>query len=674
LTGTLFTFFARWLNRLQPSESVVFGGAALAVGLSAGAGVWLFKRLIDLTHFVAFDTLGAWMQSFGGWTVALLPAGGGLLVGWMMHWWVEEQHRGVAGIMHAVALAGGRLPYARMPVKTVAAALSLGSGASVGPEDPSVQIGANLGSLFGQLLRLSDDRVRALVAAGAASGIAAAFNAPIAGVFFALEIILGEIGGALGVIVLAAVAASVLTQALAGPQPAFRVSAYAFNSPWELPLYLGLGVSAGPIAALYIRLLYAARDGFDRLRAPRWLKPALAGLIVGGGVIVLGAPQVFGVGYETIERVLNGEPLALGLLVMLLAAKIALTPVSIGGGFPGGVFAPALFLGAMLGGAYGRVAQTLFPALNLAPPAFAMVGMAAVLAGAVHAPLTAILLLFEMTNDYRIILPLMFAVVIALLISQRLQRDSVYTVALTRQGIRLARGRDVEVLEAITVGEVMQTDAPALRESDALDAASDLFARLRVHGLAVVNDTGELTGIVTVQDLDRAENGDAQSVGEICTRDLLTAFPDETLGAALRRMSGRDIGRLPVVARDNPRHLLGILRRADLIRAYDLALTRRATARHRAQQTQLSAVSRLNVIEIKLEAGAPIADKCLSELALPRECVIASVRRGRQVILPRGDTVLRAGDVLAAVADIDARAILRQLCRTQVDNVTEKHE
>jgi CIC family chloride channel protein len=661
---------SRILDYLQPSDSVVLGGAALLVGLTSGVGVWLFKQLIELAHWAAFEQLSGRLLPIGAWTVLLLPVVGGLLVGLLAHFFIgEERHHGVAGIMEAVALAGGRLRYRRIPAKSVASAISIGFGAAVGPEDPSVQIGGNLGSMFGQWLRLSDERVRALVAAGAAGGVAAAFNAPIAGVFFALELVLGELSvNALGVVVLASVVSAVFTQAVSGPQPAFRVPAYAFNSPWELPLYLGLGLLAGPIAAIYVRLLYVAHDVFHHLtRMPAWAKPALAGLMV--GAVGLFLPQVFGVGYETIEAILGGEAWALSLLVALLMAKLVLTPVSIGGGFKGGVFAPSLFLGATLGGAFGLVVAGLFPTLMIAPPAFALVGMAAVLAGATHAPLTAMLLLFEMTRDYRIILPLMFAVVVSLVLSQRFQRDGVYAYGLARKGIRLERGRDVEVLEAIYVQEVMQTDPPTLHENDSLAMATELLMRTRHHGLPVLNGFGELVGILTVQDIDRAQtegHADAR-VGVTCTRELLVAYPDETLGVALRRMGTRDIGRLPVVARDNRRRLLGVLRRTDLVRAYDAALTRRAAVRHRAQQVRLGATisDGLYVETITVQAGAPCANKLVSETAWPRDCVLATVQRGRQVFIPHGNTRLEVGDVLAVVAEGEARQAVRRLCLTR---------
>ncbi len=657
----------RRLARLQPSGMVLLGTVAVIVGLATGGGIWLFKQMIGWTHAAAFGALSDVLGRAGPWTIALVPALAGLLVGLLWHRFVgEERYHGVAGVMEAVALGGGRLAYRMSPVKTVAAALSIGGGASVGPEDPSVQIGANLGSFAGQKLRFSDEWIRILVAAGVAAGIAAAFNAPIAGVFFALEIVLGELsaGGGLGVVVLAAVISAVFTQSVSGAQPAFRVPAYRFNSAAELPLYMGLGLLAGVTAAVYVSALYLAKDLFHRWRVPPWLKPAGAGLAVGIAGIWL--PQIFGVGYETIEAIFNGPQMSILLLLGLLAVKLTMTAASIGGGFPGGVFAPSLFLGATLGAAYGVAAQRLFPGLDIAPPAYAMVGMAAVLAASVHAPLTAILLLFEMTHDYHIILPLMFAVVIALLLAQRIRRDSVYTLGLARKGVRLERGRDVEVLEGITVGEVMEPSDCVLAASDSLGAASDRFAQTRHHGLPVVDSDGNLAGIMTIQDLERVRAGEAPplTVGEACTRDLLVTHPDESIGVALRRMSSRDVGRLPVVARDDPRRLLGLLRRVDLVRAYEIALSRRASLRHRAEASRLevSTGGGVNVVEITVQPGAPCIGKRIREAGWPGDSVIASVRRGPNVLVPHGNTVLQAGDRLVVVAEGPSVEATRRLC------------
>lgn len=655
----------RWLDRYQISDSAILGAVALGLGLATGIGVWLFKEMILLSHDFFLGWLGGLLETYGAWTIALVPILGGLIVGLIQfHFIGVERHHGVAGIIESVALSGGRLRYWRIPAKAVASAVSIGAGASVGPEDPSVQIGSNLGSMLGTLLRMSEERVRTLVAAGAAAGVASAFNAPIAGVFFAVEIILGEIGtSALGIVVLSSVIASVFTQAVAGTQPAFRVPAYAFSSPWELLLYFVLGLLAGPLSALYVKFLYWFQDFFHNLKMPRWGKPAVAGLLV--GIVGIFLPEIFGEGYHVIGDVLNGRTAVFWLLFALMIAKLVMTPVSIGGGFAGGVFAPALFIGSMLGGGVGLVAQSLFPSLNIVPGAFAMVGMAAMLAGAVHAPLTAILLLFEMTRDYRIILPLMFSVIISLLISRHIETDSVYMLGLARKGIRIERGRDVEVLERITVEEVMTEAPPFLRESASVKEALDYMYDHRIHGVPVLTTDGELCGLVTMHDVRDSGWEENEKIGNICSRDLAVTYPDETIGAALRRMSVRDIGRMPVVSRENPKLLVGLLRRSDAIRAYDIALKRHTLLRHRAQQVRLGTFSGVDVQEIVIQPGAECDGRAVRDVAWPRDCVIASVRRGSSLFIPRGGTILKAGDALVFVADGEARDTVVRLCQKE---------
>jgi CIC family chloride channel protein len=651
-------------KRIHISQTAILGGISVIVGFVTGVGVWLFKQLIILIHSLLFNEIGPLFAHIGSWTVFILPAIGGAAVGLIAYFLIkEEKLHGTAGIIQAVALTGGRLNYERAPVKVVASAISIGAGASVGPEDPSVLIGSSLGSWLGQILRMSEDRVRTLVAAGAGAAIAAAFNAPIAGVFFALEIILGEIGGSsLGMILVAAVVSSLFTQAVSGTQPAFAIPDYAYRSAWELPLYLLLGLLAGPLSALYARLLYLMQDFARSIRLHRSLLAVLTGLVLGITGIFL--PQVLGVGYDTIGVILNSTAFPFWLLLVLLVAKLLLTPASLAGGFYGGVFAPTLFLGATLGSAFGSVMAMIFPSLGIHPAAFALVGMAAVLAGSVHAPLTAVILLFEMTNDYRIILPLMFAVAVSLLISQRIQADSVYALGLARHGIRLDRGRDVEVLQAITVGEAMQETLTVLNENASLEKAADILAKSRHHGLPVVDNNKLLVGILTIADIEHARAREAEVVGDACTRNPEVAYPDEPLNQALHRMSQRDLGRLPVVTRENTHQLVGILRRADIIHAYDIALTRRTAQRHHEKTVLLDAFTpaRIDVNDVIVEDGSQCAGKKLSEIPFPRDCVIASVRRGRQVFIPRGDTTLKAGDVLVVVAEGAARENVNTLC------------
>ncbi len=651
---------------VRSSQTLVLVLLATLVGLGAGIGVYLFKLTINWIHALMFGILGGQLQALGSWTILFIPVLGGILVGLFNRGFVrEEAVHGTAGIMQAVALSGGRLRYKHAPARAAASALSLGSGASVGPEDPAVQIGANIASMLGQLFHLSDDRIRMLVAAGAGSAIAAAFNAPIAGVFFALEIILGEItSSGLWLILVASVVSSVFTQAVSGNFPAFQVPSYEFHSVWELPLYLVLGLIAGPVSAMYANLLYWLQDFYNSLKIPDWVKPASAGLVL--GLSALFAPQILGTSYGSIEEILNKTDFSLGFLVLLALAKLILTPVSIGGGFKGGVFAPSLFTGAALGGAFGMAAAALFPALAIDPRAFALVSMAAVLAGAVRAPLTAVILLFEMTNDYRIILPLMFSVAASLLISQRIQRDSVYGIGLARHGIRLDRGRDVEVLDGIRVEEVMRRDTTAIRESDTLEKAAAILEKKRFHGLPVVNAHGKLSGVISIQDIDRAVDKKTR-VASMCTRDVVTALPQDSLSTALKRMSERDIGRLPVVSAVDKRKLLGILRRADVIHAYNLALTRRTARRHQEGSLQLDAFTpeHVEVTEAIVEPRSRAAGKKIREIPFPKECVIASLRHGAKVIVPDGDTLINSGDTLVIVAQGKARQQAIRICKSR---------
>ena len=660
--------FRSVFHRIPKSQTALLGGASILLGITTGMGVWLFKWTITFVHGLLFGKLGGLLSPWGTWTVLFIPMVGGAVVGLGAYFFIkEEKLHGTAGVMQAVALTGGRVRYQNAPAKALAAAVSLGAGASVGPEDPSVQIGASLGSMFGQWFHLTEEQVRTLVAAGAGAAIAATFNAPITGVFFALEIVLGEIaGGSLGIVLVASVVSSVFIQAVSGSQPAFTIPTYMLHSAWELPLYLVLGLLAGPFSALYVRLVYGIQDAARRIRLPHIVLTMLTGLLIGATALFF--PQVLGVGYDTIGNILNSSTSFPFLLLLgLFVAKLLLTPISLAGRFYGGVFAPALFLGATLGGAFGIGAATLFPGLGIHPAAFALVGMAAVLAGSVHAPLTAILLLFEMTNDYRIILPLMFSVAVSLLISQRIQKDSVYAFGLARDGIRLDRGRDVEVLQTVTVQEIMDHNPDVMQLSTSLEEAHHTLDRTRHHGMPVVDSAGRLVGILTMQDLERGLSSGFKTAGDACVRDLEVAYPDEPVSLALERMSRKDLGRLPVVSHLDPTKLEGILTRADVIHAYDIALSRRTQQRHRDAEARLDALTpaRVIVTDMVVEPGSQCVGKKMSEIPFPQDIVIASVRRRGQVFIPRGKTILQDGDTLVVVAEAAGRDEVALLCRQQ---------
>jgi CIC family chloride channel protein len=466
------------LDRLQPSETAVLIGTAIAVGAGTGLGAVLFIRLIAFVQQVFFEGGETVLGFLGRGLFILTPALGGLLAGPIIAFFAKEaKGHGVPEVMQAIALRGGRIRPRVVVAKVVASALCIGSGGSAGREGPIVQVGAALGSTLGQWLRMSEARIRNLVACGAAAGIAATFNAPIAGVVFAMEIILGELHlGDMGNVVISAVTASTVARVFLGDRPAFAIPNYGMQTPWEVLLYALLGVLAALAAVGFIRLLYALEDRFDGWHFPEALKPAVGGLLLGGlavlypMVLVAGGvppneallglplaqnlPHIFGSGFPTIEGALLGQ-LSFGLLLVLVLLKPLATSLTLGSGNSGGVFAPALFTGAALGGAFGRVVEFLAPGATAGPGAFAIVGMAAVFAGAARAPFTAILIVFEMTNDYRLIVPLMAGVIVSLIVAERLHRESIYTLKLTRRGIHLRRGRDVDVMETVRVDEVM---------------------------------------------------------------------------------------------------------------------------------------------------------------------------------------------------------------------------
>jgi CIC family chloride channel protein len=641
-------------QRVRP-ELTVFGGVAVLVGLVTALGSYAFHLGIEngmigengqiVLHLV---TGQAWTVPVAWWSYLLVPAlpvlgliAASSLVRFMSG---GERGHGVAGVMEAVALRGGRLPTRPAIGRILASVLTIVSGGSVGPEDPNVQIGSTIASWLGQRLHFSDERVQTLVACGAASGIAAAFNAPIAGVFFAQEIILGEFSTtAFGMVVLSSVTSSVITRILRGESPAFAIPEYSLRSPWELFLYLGLGLLAAVISAAFVRGFTYIEDLAHHWRAPFLVKAALGGLAV--GAVGLAFPNLYGVGYETMESVLQGQRLALWLLLALMLLKPLLTSTSLAAGGSGGVFAPSIFIGSILGGAFGQVVHGFLPTLTAPAPAYALVGMGGVLAGAVHCPITAILLLFEMTHDYRIILPIMLCAVVSTLISRWLSPGSVYTERLIRRGIYLHLGRDLNVMEMVTVEEAMTRDFDAMRPEMTLQELAQVLEKSTQHGFPVVNAQGQLIGIVTRTDYQRAlEEGRGQTVADIYTRDTVTLFPDQSLNDAMRLLASRGVGQLPVVPRDDPRQIIGLLRRHDTIRAYNQGLTRRMEIEQRIQHMRLTSYRGGELMTLDLSPEAASVGRWVRDLNLPFGTIIVSILRGERRIIPRGDTALAAGD------------------------------
>lgn len=406
---------------------------AIGVGLLTGLGSAGFIKLLNaITHFTRTN-LAAGFGFFGPADLVLLPALGGLMVGPIIyHFAREAKGHGVPEVMTALATEDGRIRPRVAIVKIVASALTIGFGGAAGREGPMIQIGSTLGSTIGQWWRLPKEHLRTLVACGAAGGIAATFNAPIAGAIFSMEVLTGQLAADFLLVLLTSLTSCMVTRHYLGNYPAFVAPAYDLAGASELPLYFLLGILAGFAALVYVRLLYKAEDWFDNWSFPDYLKPAVGGLMV--GILLRFFPQIFGTGFPAMEGALWVR-LSWGMLACLFFAEMAGNCATLGSGGSGGVFAPSLYMGAMLGGVYGTAVHALFPNATAGSGAYAMVGMAALFAAAAKAPTTSILILFEMTNDYRIILPLMAATVASVSLSHRLLSHSIYTLKLHRRGI-----------------------------------------------------------------------------------------------------------------------------------------------------------------------------------------------------------------------------------------------
>jgi CIC family chloride channel protein len=645
LSRTLHDWLRRLPERWRTADAHILVALGLIVGVGSGLGAVVFRWLIDSFTAFFFGTVrGALEPTLGAAAVIPLPALGGLIYGPLIYIFAREaKGHGVPEVMLAVAQRGGRIRPVVAVVKALASALCIGSGGSVGREGPIVQIGSALGSSLGQLLRLSDAKMRTLVACGAAGGIAATFNAPIAGVFFALEVILGEFTTrAFGIVVIASVTAAVIGRAFLGNVPAFQLPAYDLVSLGEFGLYALLGVVAGVTGVIFSRTLYWFEDRFDDIRMPEYLKPLPAGLIL--GTLGLFLPQVFGIGYPAMEQALTGQ-YALNLLIILVFAKVIAVSITIGGGGSGGVFAPALFIGSMLGTAFGTAAGALFPGGVAAPGAYGLVGMAAVFTGAARAPITAVIILFELTDDYRIILPLMVAVVISTLVSEGLSPVTIYTLKLRRRGIDLHAGPDVDVMRATPVSAAMTTDIPTLSPDTTVTEAGEHLDAMHGRSLLVLDSAGQIDGIVTLGDLAQAmlANRPGATLADVASRPVVTVFADESLTEAVSDIGVRDFGQVPVVTRADPMRAVGLLRRDDIVRAYSRALMGRLQGQT-AQPIQFSDLRGRQLVEVDVPEHSGLVGRAVAELHLPESALVVAIDRGEATIVPSSDTVVEVGD------------------------------
>ena len=522
--------------------------AAAVVGVLTGLFSIAFAELIHGVQWLAIgapDLASYVLPWVPRWRVLLAPTVGGLLVGLVGRYLSSEvRGHGVPEVMEAVALHGGRMRRRVAFTKSLASALTIGTGGSVGREGPIVQIGAAVGSASGQLLGLPADQLRALAAAGAAGGIAAAFNAPIAGTFFALEVIARNFSArTFGPVVLCAVFSTLVSRMHFGDDPAFVVPPIQLGSPWETPLAAVLGIFCGVVAVVFCRLLSRLERVFVRIPLPFVLKPALGGLLVGSLVLI--SPHLYGIGYETMDSTLAGS-LPWRTLALLLLLKPIATSLTLASGGSGGVFLPSLYLGGLVGGLFAAGLTAALPAATWSAGAWALVGMAGVLAGTSHAPITAVLLAFELTHNYEVVLPVMLASAVATLVARGLQRDSIYTEKLRARGIDIDRREDL-ALRGVFAGEIMQPNPPAVRRDAPLDVVLARFLDSDLGAVFVTDERGHLVGQVSIHDV-KASLGEEKSLGGIVVAGDVSetasrAYADTPVADALDLLTraGRDL-------------------------------------------------------------------------------------------------------------------------------------
>jgi H+/Cl- antiporter ClcA len=551
---------------------------AAGIGLAAGGVAFLLYRLIGL--FTNLFFFHRWDASFvsartnhlGLWVI-VTPVIGGIIVGVMAKYGTPKiKGHGIPEAMEAVLVNRSRIEPRVAILKPLSAAIAIGTGGPFGAEGPIIQTGGAVGSLVGQAFHTTGAERKVLLACGAAAGMSATFNTPVAGVILAIELLLFEFKTRSFIpLVIASTLATAVHMELLGAGPMFRVKALDFGVPRALPFYLVLGGLCGLAAVGFTKLLYGVEDLFEKLPLDQMWWPAIGAL--GLGIIGYFVPRVLGVGYDTIDDILNGS-LALQLLLVVMVAKAAALVISLGSGTSGGLLAPMFMSSAALGGAFALVGNRVFPSAQLGVGAFALVAMGAVFGAAARATFSFIIFAFEITRDYNAVLPLMLVSVIADGVAMVLMpHSSIMSEKLARRGLRIQQDYETDVLQQVRVAETMDRQAPVIAGETRMRDLAERIARYdpgvsRHQALWIVDGNGQLQGVITRGDvlraLERDQNG-AMTVLEAGTRNPVVTYPDEALGTAAERMLANDVGRLPVVARGDPRKLVGYLGRREVM-------------------------------------------------------------------------------------------------------------
>lgn len=648
--------------------------AAVLIGFGGGCAAILFRALIQGSTWTFSGGSTMAPEGFAAlpwWWILLMPAAGGLLVGVLVRTLAPEvRGSGVPEVMEAVALRGGHIRKRVGLVKATVVAVCLGSGGSAGREGPIIHVGAAVGSLIGKLLRAPVNQLRTFVGCGAAAGIAATFNAPIAGAMFAGEVILGQFGVvSFAAIVISSVVATVLSRHFIGDFPAFVVPAFEMQHTHELFFYALLGLLAAAVGALFIWTLDRTARLFERLRMPGILKPALGGLLV--GICGIWLPQVLGVGYAAINDAMHMAPVWY-LMLALLAGKLVATSLTLGSGGSGGIFAPALFLGASLGGLLGWGLAEIVPGQVGSVGSYALVAMGALVAATTRAPITAIIIIFEMTNNYTIILPLMIACILATLASGRMVRPSIYHAQLRRKGVSLG-GRDGNVLRQVQVEAVHIQPSVEVREDAPLEDILETAVQQGDLHYVVVDGQGHYAGLIHLNELrysfyNEEDLAPLIVAADLVHRDVPTLLPSDHLDIALRLLRETGLDTLPVLEPSGRGRVLGVVTRDAVIDTYNRELLNRDMAGEcagmmvTAERTRTVALGDQTML-VEVEAPARLVGRPLRELGLRKRydvqimMVRREVREGKKVRtvreVPGPDYRLQTGDRILLLGTVE---------------------
>ncbi len=550
---------------------------AIFIGVLTGFGAVGVHHLIDFFSelFYGEGSLVKLLQETPKWKIILYPSGAGLLVGPMIYFFAREaKGHGVPEIMAAILLKGGKIKPVVAIVKAFASSLSIGAGGSVGSEGPQAQIGATLSSVLGRFFFKKEEYIKILVAAGAGAGIAAAFNTPMAGALFASEVILGSFSVmSFSPIIMASVSATLVSEHFLGDKVFFHIPAYTIGSVYEFLFYIILGVLAGLVALMFIWTLYFSEDLFDEKmkKIPEYLRPVLGGLIL--GLIGIYVPYIMGTGFDTMAIMMSGK-LSLGFVLLLLFLKLIATDITLGSGHSGGVFAPSLFMGAALGVFFGGLVNT-YTSINVPLEVWAVLSMSAVVSGATQAPITAMMIIFEMSKNYSLMLPLMTVAMISSLITMIIKRESIYTQKLMLRGILLRSKDDNDQVKTRTVDEYVKKNIKYFTQSEKINRILVELLHQEQHLFPIVNNEEEkkLIGVVTIDNLKFIFEEELSPMTQelMVAKDLMTPIESIVIGSniitALEIFAKSDYSVLPVV--DDDKKLLGLLSEHRILRIYN---------------------------------------------------------------------------------------------------------